>query len=233
LIQSQNGAPIDPQAGDTTKQIIDGIEKQRVSLDAKLDMIAAKIDSKDDLGDLKRDIQQLRDEIHKMTAKQRQPSASLSDTLSDTDETDASTPAELSPLSGDERDRLASFRARSPMDILRRLVPTKTEEGWCPEGILLTLYKIWGDIEWAAWSMLFFMNGTRFKRWCCVRTVTRALDPHHHPKSEVQAEGTCPRCQSDCVQIMPLETDADLLSRPFRVRVMNPTYDGYQGRVIH
>jgi hypothetical protein len=73
--------------------------------------------------------------------------------------------------------------------------------------------------------MLFFMNGTRLKRWCCVRTVTRAFDPHR-PKNEVRADGTCPH-QSDCVQIMPLETDADLRSRKFRVRIVNPTYDGY------
>jgi hypothetical protein len=174
LIQSQNGAPIDPKPGDTTKQILDGIEKQGVSLDGKLDTIAAKMDSKDDLGDLKRDIQQLRDEIHEMAAKQRQPSACLSDTLSDTDdsasqtsvaarntaitcpaspdgsvpkedrepeepktrETDASTPAELSPLSEDEQRRLASFNARPSivLDILPRLVPTKTEEGGVPRG---------------------------------------------------------------------------------------------------
>jgi hypothetical protein len=204
--------------------------EQRMSLDAKLDMIAAKIDSKEDLGQLKRDIQQLRDEIHQIAARQGNADNSAN-TVDDNHKNPASRkrrkveapesqPKPSQPRE-DEQRRLAELtEISSPMImILKRLVPTSGMAFCLPHGIVLALHEIWADHAWSAQNMLSFMDRSRLMEWCCVRQEARIFNSC--PRKELAEDGNCSYCDDDdCLQIKPLETDWEGSARRFRVRLV-------------
>jgi hypothetical protein len=130
-------------------------------------------------------------------------------------------PSKPVKLSDDEQRRLDKFtQTFAPLfTILQRIVPCESEEEWDHEAVMSGFQGICRANKEAAGNMTRFMSMHWTRTWYCALTVAsgkffQAVTYNRDGKS------TCMRCEGDCLQIMPLETDG----RPgrYRARIARP-----------